>query len=187
LEALVVPKRTTDATYEAWRAEDTLITFNRLLAALRRHATAVCIKLMGYAPDDLLGDIVSKALLKQATHFNGRSRFSTWFHRLALNTAYDYVRKQRQRRERSFEGLGERDFLRLVAPLEDALERRLLLEKLRAELPPDEYDLVRRLAEGESLKEIARACHLKFRTLQTRWRRLKLRLRSAMTASTSTE
>ena len=184
---MLMRNRPTDNAYATWKELATDEAFARLIVAMRRHATAVCIDFMGYAPDEVVNEAISKALLKEATHFAGRSKFSTWFHRLTTNTAHDYIRQRVRRRERSLEGLRERDFLHLFVSPQAAIEQRITLEGLRARMSPEDFTLLERLSEGATLKEIAEECHLKFRTLQTRWRRLRQRLQSEMMASGSTE
>lgn len=67
-----------------------------VLAGARPRLTAVALKIVRN-PDDAQ-DVVQDAMLKVWRYvgkFEGRSALSTWFHRIVVNTAVDYLRSRR--------------------------------------------------------------------------------------------
>lgn len=74
--------------------------FGALLAEVRPRAMAVALKVLRN-PDDA-EDAVQDAFLKiwrYLARFEGRSSFSTWLHRIVMNSALDMVRRQSTRTE----------------------------------------------------------------------------------------
>lgn len=68
--------------------------FRRLVDAHARHLYHVCYRVTGDA--DLAEDAVQEAFLKawrKLPDFDGRSKFSTWIHRIAANAAVDQMRR----------------------------------------------------------------------------------------------
>ncbi len=113
-------------------------------------------------------DVVQETLLKayRALHrFDSRSRFSTWLHRIATNTAMDLLRRN-QRHEQRFESRGDAgddsfDHYESVEPgpvrlaMSSEIERRLA--RGLAELTPLERTaFVLRHFEQQSIAEIGR-------------------------------
>ncbi len=80
--------------------------------------------------------------------FEGRSRFSTWLYRIAVNAAHDARRRRRRWRDFFFRGRrgGEKDD---ADELEDPMAA--------AMAPPEETDPVFRIAAGELEREVRRA------------------------------
>ena len=74
---------------------------NRLLAHARPRLIAVAMRIVRDRDD--AEDVVQEALLKVCrylTRFEGRSAFSTWLHRILVNTALDRLRHEQSRWER---------------------------------------------------------------------------------------
>lgn len=103
----------------------------------KRHSTKLtrCIRrILGDRAD--AEDVLQEALLKAFTHlhrFEGRSSFSTWLTRIAINAAFSTVRGQR----------------RTMVPIDDAGEDSRAGEAwvLRDQAPDPEYQLIRKQQE----------------------------------------
>lgn len=76
-----------------------------------RHARplfAVCVRLLGDAA--LAEDAVQEAFLKahrRLEQFDGRAAFSTWLHRIAVNTSIEFLRRRQSVGDDSDEALAE--------------------------------------------------------------------------------
>ncbi|MDD5261510.1 MAG: RNA polymerase sigma factor [Methylacidiphilales bacterium] len=118
--------------------------------------------------ETLSEDVVQEAFLKayrQIRRFEGHSRFSTWLYRIALNQAYDVLRKTKRRSK--YLGLFPVQEEDETVPLEaidphtpiDDVERadhQLALSKALATLAPEHRAVVElRLVQGFSTDETA--------------------------------
>ena len=133
------------------------------------------------AEEDIVQDVFMKVLSK-IDSFRGRQPFSHWVSRIALNTCYDRLRRQKRRRVMGFSEMGvdEAEFLELAMVGEVPRSReggpalaRELLDKLFVSLKPREQMVVRMLDLEE--KSVAEVCAL------TGWGASKVRV-SAMRA-----
>ena len=154
-----------------------------LREAYERHGAQVqrlCLRLLGRATDaeDATQDVFLK-LLERTGSFDGRSLFSSWLHRLTVNTCLHRL---------------ERERLRLVRPLPEALdapadpgeapgdslartEVRLQLERLLARLSGEHRAvLVLRELEGLSYREIAATLSVPEGTVMSRLARARAEL-----------
>lgn len=69
--------------------------FQRLFERHMRGAYAVCVRLLG--DPALAEDAVQEAFLKahrRLDQFDGRAAFATWLHRIAVNTAIEFLRRR---------------------------------------------------------------------------------------------
>lgn len=131
--------------------------------------------------EDIVQDIFMKVFSKMNL-YAGKQPFAHWVSRIALNTCYDRLRRQKRRRVMGFSELGvdEAEFLEValvgeVTPSREggpALARELL-EKLFTALKPRERMVLRMLDLEE--KSVAEVCSL------TGWGESKVRV-SAMRA-----
>src|SRR5664279_3027481 len=74
---------------------------NQLLARVRPRLLAAALRIM-HDRDDA-EDVVQESLIKvcrNLTRFEGRSAFTTWLHRIVVNTCLDRLRRPEQRRDR---------------------------------------------------------------------------------------
>ena len=74
---------------------------NRLLAGARPRLLAVALRVVRDRDD--AEDVVQESLLKVCrylTRFEGRAAFSTWLHRIVVNTSLDRLRRPDPRRDR---------------------------------------------------------------------------------------
>jgi RNA polymerase sigma-70 factor (ECF subfamily) len=115
---------------------------DRLLRAHQARIHALCRRITGNDADAL--DATQDALIaivRGLPRFDGRSRFSTWSHRVATNTCLDELRR---RRRRPLVGLPEHDDgspVELADPeghdVGDGVADRLLVDEALAALPDD--------------------------------------------------
>ncbi len=107
------------------------------------------------AADDIVQDAFVKAFKKLAS-FNQQSSFRTWLHRITVNTAMDYLRKEQRRRRHEDQ---ESDAALQAAVSHCPAEQRdIALHTQRALNDLTELErtaLILRHYEGHSIKEIA--------------------------------
>ena len=120
------------------------------------------------AEEDLTQEIFMK-MFSRLRQYSGKQPFEHWVSRIALNTCYDRLRRQRTRKVASFSELGaeEADFLdrALLGDRDQPLPREggrdlalELLNKLFQSLKPREQMIVRMLDLEE--KSVAEVCEL---------------------------
>lgn len=126
--------------------------------------------------EDLAQEIVAQ-LWRSYPRFDGRSRFSTWMYRVALNVAISWVRDDRTRRERL-----SPDAALLEATLADAAagdmppELHVLLAEVLSRLPELDRALLLLYLEGEDHATIAGVLGISETNVATKIGRLKHRL-----------
>jgi RNA polymerase sigma-70 factor (ECF subfamily) len=129
------------------------------LDAMRPRLTSLALR---YAPSrDAAEDIVQNAFEKAVRHldqFRGRSRLSTWLHRIVVNESLMWLRTERRRALRITEVEDWEEFDRLegapdAARALDARERRERLLSGLATLPVEERDVLVRCALGDTSYE----------------------------------
>lgn len=119
--------------------------------------------------------------------FHGRSRFSSWLTRIAMNAALLRLRVSRRKRETSLDDVTEegkpRASLQLVEtrlnPEQEFLsnERRVLLRKgLKRLRPPDVKILHLRTMQELSAEETARILEVPVKTMKSRLHRARMKL-----------
>ncbi len=107
------------------------------------------------AADDVVQDAFVKAYRKLAD-FGQRASFRSWLHRITVNTAMDYLRKE-QRRRRHEDGEAEVDLQAAVShcPAEQRDLARHTHQALNELTELERTALILRHYEGHSIKEIA--------------------------------
>lgn len=196
---------------EAKRSEQQMIAaarsgeraaLERLLGAVRPRLVAVALKMV-HDPDDA-EDVVQEALMKVWKHvgrFEGRAAFSTWLHRIVVNTSLDYLRARRhtaaaarapepaQARERELvdEGVRAAETVERETP-EDLLGRAEVGAIVRgaiAKLSPVHRDvLILRELDGESYQTIAARARCPIGTVMSRLHNARHRLGQTLTDDT---
>lgn len=169
-----------EAIYWAWKADPTEANLSALSKALFAYAEGITIKTLGRRDDDLTGQIVTRALLAEPS-FEGRSKFTTWFYRLAFRECISHVRRIRTRKECVFdESMSlEDDFYSSVPEIHSAI----LVKELLASLSERDAGIMRAKMGGYTTKEIAESTGLRTEGVRKRWRVLKLRLRKLLSES----
>jgi RNA polymerase sigma-70 factor (ECF subfamily) len=162
---------------------------NRLLAHARPRLFAVALRILRDRDD--AEDVVQEALLKVCrylTRFEGRSAFSTWLHRILVNTALDRLRHEQSRWERATdvdrqdqparpsdpaEGVDEETPERIVGRAETGAAVREALASLS---PAHQEALALREFDGESYQDIARIVRCPVGTIMSRLHHARRRL-----------
>ena len=164
-----------DTAYEEY-AQDRAnpLTGKRFLHAIKRHVACVVWNRLGNDDEDVVAEIVARIFTKEQTHFAGRSKFSTWAHRIATNYCNSLLRKRYRYRELSLDNIPERDWRRLRAV--NAGGQFLLRKELEEKLTGKERDLLKRKLDKESEKEIASAWSSTISSVRNRWYRLRQKL-----------
>lgn len=132
--------------------------------------------------EDLAQEIVAQ-LWRSYARFDGRSRFSTWMYRVALNVAISWVREDRVRRERI-----ATDAALLEARLADQAvaetppELHVLLTEILTRLPVLDRALLLLYLDGEDHASIAAVLGLSPTNVATKIARLRQKLEKEISA-----
>jgi len=135
-------------------------------------------------------DVVQDAWMKAFVHlgtFDGRSTFSTWLTRIAINSALMMLRKRRWHLEDSLDDHGDtelRSLLEIAEPSHNpeeyviCIERQLQLSQAIKKLPPKLRTVteIRQSQEG-SIKDIAVMAGLSVAATKSRLTRARVKLR----------
>jgi len=147
-------------------------------------------------------DAHQEAMLKAHRHwrqFEGRSRFTTWISRIAINEALMTLRKRRRSRQVPLENLPEQSepvvpSFGLVAHVEDPESyysrgqlRESLLRAVRNLRADYRQVFILRAIEERSTRDTARALKLSISTVKTRLRRARRELRGMLLADRAQE
>jgi RNA polymerase sigma-70 factor (ECF subfamily) len=139
-------------------------------------------------------DALQDALLNAFTHmknFEGRSSFSTWLTRIAINSALMILRKKRNCSEIPIDGgdglAGNLAAWELRSPMDDPEshyvrgERHQSLRKAIRQLPPAYREVIQlRQAKEHSVREIAQSLGITVPAVKSRLARAKSALRTSM-------
>jgi RNA polymerase sigma-70 factor, ECF subfamily len=140
-------------------------------------------------------DALQDAFLNAFTHMNnfeGRSSFSTWLTRIAINSALMILRKKRNCYETPIDcgddRVGNCATWEPRSPMDDPesyyvrRERHMLLRKAIRQLPPLYREIIQlRQAEEPPLREIAQSLGITVPAVKSRLSRAKNALRASMT------
>lgn len=170
--------------------------FDELVFLHRDQVYAACWHLTRHVDDAL--DVTQEVFLRAfraLSSFRGSSKFSTWLHRIVLNTSVDYVRRERRHwknvSETEFEAGEEGEFRRTPPP--DAsvaasqreqvyareLQRRLHLALANLSARQREVFLLR-YTQDLSLKEVAEIMRCSEGAVKRHLHRAQLRLRELL-------
>lgn len=146
----------------------------RLFSLLSQHAKEVSATTLREISPDVVSEIVSRCFVG-LDGFEGKSLFSTWVHRIALNECYRELRRREGDREVSIEDLSEPEIGSLTTSSLDNLGS--VLEEVTEGLRGEERQLVELIKEGLSFLEIDEELGLTQKASQRRWRKLKRKLK----------
>lgn len=152
-----------------------------------RHEKAVTLRLRDIIRDsDAARDLTQEVLLRVWTHadqWDGRGSLNGWILRIATNTALNYLRTVRRRRESPMEfSTEEQDYEADTSALrpEEAVElaeRNRLFRRLVDELPADKREVLRLVHEsGMEVQEVAEALGVPEGTVKSRLHYARKRL-----------
>lgn len=114
------------------------------------HASSMIHQFMRHSDPDLAHDITARVMMRM-DHFKGDSTFTTWVHRVILNSIY---RKQLEIKEQSVEC----DIINAyyVAANEDEYEKSDLDREVEGMLSPEQLELYRHMfVEGYSAQDVS--------------------------------
>jgi len=159
--------------------------FERIAREEERGVYLTCLYMLGSRQDAY--DAVQETMLKAwrgYQRFRFRAKWSTWFHRIAVNTCIDMLRKRRP--ETSLDDLSDQGFdapdqsADSFGQLESRERRRALFAALRALDDKDRMIVVLRDIRGLSYEDLARTLLLPEGTVKSRLNRARAKLRQAL-------
>ncbi len=169
--------------------------FEQLVAFHSRRIYNIGLRMLGN-PEDA-ADMCQETLLKIYRHlpeYRGSAAFSTWLHRISVNTCHDFLRNRNRRQEISLSQLTDdqgsplaeleiADYSTLPEQLYLDQESQDYLQALINGLTP-KYRLVTALREvsGLSYQEIAAAAGISVGTVKSRLNRARAVMRQRMLA-----
>lgn len=160
--------------------------FEELVRAHQKRVLSIVAGILRWNED--VEDIGQQVFLKvflALKRFDGRSSFSTWLYKIAVNETYDYLRKKKARKLVYEADLSVEQEERLTATVpdeqipaaDDRAEAQQAAERLLAELEPDErLMIVLKEVEGYSVEEISQALGINPNTVKVRMFRARRRL-----------
>jgi RNA polymerase sigma-70 factor (ECF subfamily) len=177
-----------DLLQEARNGSDA--AFSRIVEAYRKRILGTIARLIG-RPEDVedVGQEVFLRLYFSLDQLRTPEVFEPWLYRLTVNAAYDYLRRQRRRRESRMSDLSEQQVVMADAAAagsrSEAEESRrrvrdtveTLLGAVSAE---DRILLLLKEVEGLSLRELEQIYHVKENALKVRLFRARQRVLKAM-------
>jgi RNA polymerase sigma-70 factor (ECF subfamily) len=160
---------------------------NGLMTRIRPRLLAIALRTV--RDRDQAEDVAQETLVKVCrylTRFEGRSSFATWIHRITINTALDFLRRQQSRHDR----VADRDAADSERPLpqdsidDETPERALARAEVGAVVqgaiarltPSHAQTLALRELEGESYQEIAAKVRCPIGTVMSRLHHARRRL-----------
>lgn len=161
--------------------------FAQLVEAHQNQVYGLTLRLTG-SPEDAL-DLSQETFFnawRGLPNFQGDCRFSTWLYRLATNVTFDFLRKEKRRREMTAPSLSgvedspERDIPDNSSSPQQRVEQKELRQALDAAIAQlsEEHRavLVLREVSGLSYQEIADLLHLSEGTVKSRIARARVNL-----------
>ena len=155
-------------------------------ALLRRHYNqvyAICRRLAGNEADAL--DATQEALItlvRRIDRFDGRSKFTTWMHRVVVNACLDELRRRGRRPVPA--AVEEQPLTAVERPVADSVVDRLDIESALAQLPETfRVPLVLCDQLGMSYEEIAQEMDIPPGTVRSRISRGRRRLAELMSGN----
>lgn len=161
--------RKEDKVYEEYRdakGQQKVELEGRLYSLLSQHAKEVSAATLREVAPDVVAEIVSRVFIN-FDKFEGKSLFSTWVHRIALNECYRELKRREDNREVSIEDLSESE----VGSLSTTSEYKGELDKALEGLSEEEKELTDLIKEGLSFLEIDEELGYAPKTAQKKWER----------------
>jgi RNA polymerase sigma-70 factor (ECF subfamily) len=163
--------------------------FNQIVQAYRKRILGTIARLIG-RPDDVedVGQEVFLRLYYALEQLRTPEVFEPWLYRLTVNAAYDYLRKQKRRKESRMSDLSEQAVIMADAEAGTKAEveetRRLKIRELVQSLlgkisEEDRILLLMKEVEGLSLKELEKVYKVSENALKVRLFRARQRVLKA--------
>ena len=191
-EEVEVPKTDENEIYAQWRKasdEERKELLGRLFGEVRKHVEAVMWLTIHEAHKELTHDIAT-VVIESLAKFEGKSKFSTRVQKLIMNQCYQYLRQKGIQKKRCYvsespeydinlrDARAEAAFVRV----EEGVDAKPL-ERLINTLPKKDYVLLQCKLEGMTIAEAAKDLGDSEDAAESRWRRLKGRLRKQIQES----
>lgn len=163
--------------------------FSQVVQAYRKRILGTIARLIG-RPDDVedVGQEVFMRLYYSLDQLRAPEVFEPWLYRLTVNAAYDYLRRQKRRRESRMSDLSEQQVVMADAAASttyrtEELRRASVRESVDSLLSDiseeDRILLMMKEVEGLSLKELEQVYHVKENALKVRLFRARQRVLKA--------
>src|SRR5277367_5375500 len=169
-----------NAVFHEWRSStgETKEKYQSLLAKLlMKHARSVCWqKLPDHQSEHswISNESVYRAIAR-AKNFKGRSKFSTWFHRIVLNECNRVLKSKQDKAEVPIEDVQD------IGDSRDTdVERTILIEQVQKVGRPQDRRVVELVLQGATSKEVAAKLHISRTTARKVWQRVVERLRDGV-------
>ncbi len=166
-----------NATVDACRRGDHS-AFHELYERCSRSVYGLMVRMVGHENADDLTQQVFLQVFRSIRQFSGRSRIETWIHRIAVNEALQFLRRNRRRPLQHLES----------EPADTAhagngqLEDKELLDRALARIDPELRALfLLREVQGMSYAELAEAVAVPEGTIGSRLNRARRELRQHLT------
>ncbi len=144
-------------------------SFEQLMRAHEDRVFAVCLRILTDREAAL--DAVQETFItvyRKAQQFSGKSAFSTWLYRVAVNTCYDQLRRERRHQSQPLPETNDPPDTRSGDSLE-SIELRPDLERALAALAPEfRAAIVLSDLEGLPLQAVAEALDVPIGTVKSR-------------------
>lgn len=172
----------------ARRGEDA--AFNEIVFAYRKRILGTIARLIG-RPEDV-EDVAQEVFLRlyfSLDQLRAAEVFEPWLYRLTVNAAYDYLRKQRRRKEARMADFSEQQMVLADAAASSNIDlerqrrsetREFVRNLLEAVSPQDRLLLTLKEVEGLSLKELEKVYGVKENALKVRLFRARQRVLRAL-------
>ncbi len=162
-------------------------SFEELAQKFERELYLTCYGVLGHRED--AADALQETMLRAwrgFKGFRGEAQWRTWFHRIAVNTCIDMLRKRRP--AASLDAMQEEGFdpgdtrVSVSGELEEAERKRLLREAIGRLDEKDRVLIVLRDVRGLSYEELAKVLRLPEGTIKSRLSRAREHLKKILSA-----
>jgi RNA polymerase sigma-70 factor (ECF subfamily) len=173
------------------------VAFNEVVLAYRKRILGTITRLIA-RPEDV-EDVAQEVFLRlffSLDQLRTAEVFEPWLHRLTVNAAYDYLRKQRRRQEYRMSDLSEQQVMMADAVAGgkadyDEQQQKKIRESVESLLgavsEADRILLMMKEVEGLSLKELEKVYNVNENALKVRLFRARQRVLKAFGASAKKE
>ena len=162
-------------------------SFEELAQRFEKELYLTCYGILGHRED--AADALQETMLRAwrgFKGFRGEAQWRTWFHRIAVNTCIDMLRKRRP--NSSLDAMQEEGFdpqdtgTSVSGELESAERKRLLREAIMKLNEKDRMLIVLRDVRGLSYEELARVLRMPEGTVKSRLSRAREHLKKILAA-----
>jgi RNA polymerase sigma factor (sigma-70 family) len=176
-----------DDLYQKWRdapVDEKPDLEKQQFKVVKKHAKAVIWEMAPEANEGLADEIASQ-VIERLPKFRQEAKFSTWSHRIMINQCNLYLRRTIPEKDRFYMSPGKpEDDIKLADPRAkaafDRAEGAIDYERLVGTLPRKDYVLLQCRLAGMTVAEAAKKLGDLEDAAESRWRRLKARLKKEL-------